>query len=176
MTTPRTPRGVSAPKPTPTPILATYQAVGLPDMAVMVAGYPISVNQAYAGRKPTGRNRGTRRLSDSAVLWREAVIVECRAWLAAQRTRIAQPAIWWRLPLAVRITVYGVRGDADNYSKLICDGLKHALGYDRITGKLLIDDRHFNPVTMCRGASRGVVPGCLIEVWQTPAEEVQASA
>jgi len=137
-------------------------------MAVFVLGHAISVNAAYVGRKPSGRNRGTRRLSDAAVQWREAVITDCRAWLTSTR---AQPATW-RLPLAVGITVYGVRGDADNYAKLVCDGLKHALGYDPRTGNLLIDDRHFARVTITRSAANAV-PGCLIEVWQASAETAE---
>lgn len=165
----RVPRGVA--HAIHNPEKQTASGTALPDMTVFVLGHAISVNAAYVGRKPTGRNRGTRRLSDAAVVWREAVITECRAWLNAER---AQPATW-RLPLAVRITVYGVRGDTDNYAKLICDGLKHALGYDLRTGKLLIDDRHFQSVTITRSAANAV-PGCLIEVWQTPTAEGQGAA
>lgn len=162
--TPDAPRGTSTP---------TKQASStLPDMAVYVLGHAISVNAAYAGRKPTSRNRGTRRLSDAAVAWRETVITDCRAWMSSAHV---MPRAW-RLPLTVRVTVYGVRGDVDNYAKLICDGLKHALGYDARTGKLLIDDKHFQAVTMARGTG-DVVPGCLIEVWQAAeAAEGQGAA
>ncbi len=128
-----------------------------------VGGKPVSVNSAYANRKPSARNRGTRRLTDAATTWRDIVIQSCRVALAERRRTISQAPIWWRLPLTVRVTLYGVRGDADNYLKLILDGLKVATG---------IDDKHFATVIASRSPYPLITPGAAIEVWQ--AEEAPA--
>lgn len=130
-----------------------------------VGGKPISVNSAYANRKPSARNRGTRRLTDAATIWRDTVIQSCRVAIADDRHRTELTPAKWRLPLTVRVTLYGVRGDADNYLKLILDGLKTATG---------IDDKHFATVIASRSPYQPVTPGAAIEVWQ--AEESEGAA
>jgi Holliday junction resolvase RusA-like endonuclease len=62
-----------------------------------------------------------------------------------------------RLPLRIVVTVRGGRADADNYLKLILDGLADGIH---------IDDKHFNPVTVSR-VPKGLLPaGVLIEVYE----------
>ena len=69
-----------------------------------------------------------------------------------------------RLPLRIVCHVRGVRGDADNYAKLICDGLKDGI---------CIDDRHFRTVEMHATAKGLKQPGVTIEVYE--AEESAAA-
>lgn len=57
----------------------------------------------------------------------------------------------------VRLTFWGVRGDADNYAKLTVDGLAQGLG---------VNDRCFAEVTCRRVTTRpGLHSGVKVEVW-----------
>jgi Holliday junction resolvase RusA-like endonuclease len=97
---------------------------------VWVAGRPISANRMYGAR---GRSGHARRLTKPARQWRKDVAYSVLPWRVSERAP--------RPTLAVSIAVVGVRGDVDNYSKLICDGLKIGLA---------VDDRYFARVSVER--------------------------
>ena len=108
-------------------------------LEAQIDGAPTSVNRMYR----RGR-RGQVFLSDEAAAWEMTLLAQVRAdtdWQAfhAAWEREGRPRV------AVEITLWGVRGDVDNYAKATLDGLKIALG---------IDDRHFSPVRMLRGDVR----------------------
>jgi Holliday junction resolvase RusA-like endonuclease len=65
----------------------------------------------------------------------------------------------------VRLTFWGVRGDADNYLKGALDGLAKAFG---------LNDKTFVEVTSRRVETRGLRAGVRIEVW--PAADVAGGA
>jgi Holliday junction resolvase RusA-like endonuclease len=116
---------------------------------VFVAGTPVSANAMYG---PRGRG-AAKRLTKEAVVWRDAVADSLMEWRSA--ARILGPA------LSVVCLVQGVRGDADNYLKLIVDGVKIGL---------MIDDRHFVRVSAeKRPLRRGGKAGAWIEVWRAAA-------
>lgn len=113
-----------------------------PLVSVFVPGKPVSVNRMYG----TGSGGKRRFLTPTAINWRNAV------WAASVPPRdICRTA---PMPLRIRCTFYGVRGDADNYLKATLDGLK--LG-------ILVDDKHFNPVEAHIIA--GGEQGCHIEIF-----------
>lgn len=116
-------------------------------LSLWVEGTPVSVNLAYGVR-----GRGGKYLKPEAQSWRDLVWAAFRSHPDAQRFTPDQ------LPLRVHCTFYGVRGDADNYSKLAVDGIKLALG---------IDDRFFSPITceVARKRASGGKQGARIEVW-----------
>ncbi len=109
-----------------------------------VLGRPVSVNRMHL------HVRGRVVLSPAAHEWETAVWVEVKAQLDVAAVAAAWQASH-RAPIAVDITFHGVRGDVDNYAKTTLDGLKLALG---------IDDAHFSPVQLHRGAvGKGVKAG-----------------
>jgi|SRR6185312_5377877 len=97
--------------------------------AVWIPGHPVSVNAMYGARRGTY----AKRLTDEATVWRDAIANSLLRYRVPERQR--------RQPLAVSFMVVGVRGDADNYAKLVCDGVKIGL---------LVDDRYFLRVTAAK--------------------------
>jgi len=116
-----------------------------PILAFDVPGKPVSANArlGYNGRRKF--------LTKEARDWRETVMDEAWAAFIAARQPPIQP------PLRVVCHVRGVRGDADNYAKLILDGLAEGIG---------IDDKHFAIVEMHATAKGLKQPGVLIEVYE----------
>lgn len=109
-----------------------------------VLGRPCSANRMHL------HVRGRVVLSQAAQDWESSVWTDAKAQLDIPAVVAAWQASH-QAPIAVDITFHGVRGDVDNYAKTTLDGLKLALG---------IDDAHFSPVHLHRGAQgRGVKPG-----------------
>lgn len=117
-TTTRPTRQRRAPHATPTPEWTHINA--------WIPGHPVSVNAMYGARRGTYAKRLTAEASD----WRDAIANSFLRWRVPERAPRPQ--------LAVSFTLVGVRGDADNYAKLICDGVKIGL---------MVDDRYFTRVT-----------------------------
>jgi hypothetical protein len=125
-----------------------------PICTVSVQGRAISANARLGTR---GRARVY--LTKQAREWRENVAGCAFAeWTVARFHASGEP----RLPLRVVVHVRGGRGDADNYAKLILDGLADGIH---------INDRYFNPIEVCR-EPKGLGPaGVTIEVWEAEADK-----
>ncbi|HLL79836.1 MAG TPA: RusA family crossover junction endodeoxyribonuclease [Ktedonobacteraceae bacterium] len=91
-------------------------------LTFFVSGQPISVNHMYGKRRD-----GTLYLTRAAKAWKDAV-----GWrLYGAMPNRARP--WTHPVISYRFT--GVKGDVDNYLKLVNDGIKHTLN---------CDDRYFS--------------------------------
>lgn len=116
---------------------------------------PVSVNAALR-KAPRGHLYQT----PQARSYVDSVQWECLLWRAEQGYGLGLPFPGLERGARVRLTVWGVRGDADNYAKLSLDGLK---------GGLHVDDRHFTDVQCLKIRSKpGMAPGVRIEVWPHP--------
>jgi Holliday junction resolvase RusA-like endonuclease len=119
-------------------------------MRVIVPGQPVSTNAMYQ------RNQHGFHLSTAATEWKDAVGQQVRLW------RCDHP-IQFPRHLIVLVTVWGVKGDCDNYLKATLDGLKVAIG---------VDDRYYTPMAdRCTGFADS---GAIITVWEGSGARVEA--
>lgn len=140
-------------------MLANEQA-SQPLVRLAVETRPVSVNRALAfGRghayKPEPAKEYELAVYAAALEWR----VEQGYWHLTTLAGMLQGS-------RVRLTFWGVRGDADNYVKIALDGLARGLG---------VNDRCFTSVESVRVRTRpGLHAGVRIEVW--PATTAAAEA
>jgi len=147
MTSPATTTPARRPRrPRATPIAVPPSPVPL--LRVFVPGKPVSTNLIYAARG----YRHSRRLTDEAHAWRDAVTLSVMPW----RLKSNAP----RPTLAVSFVFIGCRSDVDNLIKTTLDGIKDGLA---------VDDRYVMKVCAeKRSLSAGAERGAWIEVTILP--------
>lgn len=126
-----------------------------PVLRIEVPGRAVSANARLGYNRRAGRTFLTQQARD----WKDTVAYYAFVAWAMGLARNNAPVT---PPLRIVCHVYGVRGDADNYAKLLLDGLKAGIG---------IDDSEFRSVTIDATAKGLKAPKAVIEVYEMAAEE-----